>query len=75
MIIPYQALQPDTLTNLIEEFVLREGTDYGHGEYPLDKKVAAVRRQLERNEVVVVFDSETETCNIVPRLAPDNGPA
>ncbi|MVD31212.1 YheU family protein, partial [Vibrio cholerae] len=29
MIIPWQEIAPETLDNLIREFVLREGTDYG----------------------------------------------
>lgn len=29
MLIPWQDLSPETLENLIESFVLREGTDYG----------------------------------------------
>ena len=28
MIIPWQDLDPETLDNLIESFVLREGSDY-----------------------------------------------
>ena len=29
MLIPYDQLEPDTLTRLIEDFVTREGTDNG----------------------------------------------
>ena len=29
MIVPWQDIAPETLENLISEFVLREGTDYG----------------------------------------------
>ncbi len=29
MIVPWQELEPDTLDNLIQEFVSRDGTDYG----------------------------------------------
>ncbi|MGL5266903.1 MAG: YheU family protein, partial [Plesiomonas shigelloides] len=32
MIIPWQQLEPETLNNLLESFVLREGTDYGQQE-------------------------------------------
>lgn len=32
MIIPWQELTPETLENLIESYVLREGTDYGAQE-------------------------------------------
>lgn len=35
MIIPWQDIAPETLTNLIEQFILREGTDYGEVEISL----------------------------------------
>ena len=54
-----QALSPEALEGLIEEFVTRDGTDYGLEERTLDDKKAAVRRQLDRGEVVIVFDPET----------------
>ncbi|MSE19599.1 YheU family protein, partial [Pantoea agglomerans] len=54
MIIPWQQVSPETLENLIETFVLREGTDYGEQERSLIDKVADVRRQLETGEVVLV---------------------
>jgi hypothetical protein len=34
---PWQDLDPETLDNLIESFVLREGTDYGEHERSLNK--------------------------------------
>ena len=65
--IPADRLSREALDGLIEEFVTREGTDYGDQEFTLDDKKAAVVRQLDRGDVVVVFDSESETCNIVPK--------
>ena len=65
MRIPYTALEPDTLIRLIEEFVTREGTDYGHTDHALDTKVAQVKRQLERGEALIVFDAASATCHIV----------
>ncbi|MDX5630793.1 MULTISPECIES: YheU family protein [unclassified Brenneria] len=67
MIIPWQQLEPETLENLIESFVLREGTDYGEQERTLQQKVADVRRQLESGEVVLVWSELHETINIMPR--------
>ncbi|PWC16607.1 hypothetical protein DDT52_17545 [Brenneria roseae subsp. roseae] len=67
MIIPWQQLDPETLDNLIESFVLREGTDYGEEERSLAQKVADVRRQLESGEVVMVWSELHETINIMPR--------
>jgi len=60
-----EALSPDALRALVEEFVSRDGTDYGAVERSLDEKVADVMRQLDRGEARIVFDPESETATIV----------
>lgn len=67
MIIPWQDLASETLDNLIEAFVLREGTDYGEQERSLTEKVEDVRRQLKNGEAVLVWSELHETVNIMPR--------
>ncbi|MEN4887579.1 YheU family protein [Enterobacter ludwigii] len=69
MIIPWQDLSPETLDNLIESFVLREGTDYGEHERSLEQKVNEVKRQLKSGDVVLVWSELHETVNIMPRNA------
>jgi uncharacterized protein YheU (UPF0270 family) len=59
-------LSAEALRGLIEEFVSRDGTDYGNLEKTLDEKVSAVMRQLEDGEVCLVFDREEERANLVP---------
>ncbi|WP_417582733.1 YheU family protein [Nitrincola sp.] len=66
MIVPWQELDPDTLDNLIQEFVSRDGTDYGEQEYSLADKVSQVRRALAKGEAVLIFSEHTGLCNIVP---------
>jgi hypothetical protein len=66
MQIPWQQIAPETLTNLIEMFVLREGTDYGDEEKSLEEKVEDVRRQLRSGEAVLVWSELHETVNILP---------
>ena len=63
--VPVSALSRDALRALVEEFVTRDGTDYGVVERSLDAKVAAVLHQLDRGEVRIVFDPESETTSIV----------
>jgi uncharacterized protein YheU (UPF0270 family) len=65
--IPFERLSPAAQRGVIEEFVTREGTDYGHVEVSLDDKVAAVRRQIDRGEVVLLFDPKAERVNLVTR--------
>jgi uncharacterized protein len=67
MLIPWQDIDSETLNNLIEHFVLREGTDYGEQEITLADKVAHVRQQLIDGDAVVVFSELHETVNIMPR--------
>ena len=64
MLIPHTALAEDTLRNLVEEFVTREGTDYGSYEYSLSDKVAKVMRQLTDGRAVILYDPEHMTCHI-----------
>ncbi len=64
MIVPWQQIEPDTLENLIKEFVLREGTDYGESEFSLEQKVDHVKQQLSNGQAVVVFSELHETVNI-----------
>ncbi|EHI9274203.1 YheU family protein [Vibrio vulnificus] len=64
MIVPWQQISPEALSNLIREFVLREGTDYGESEYSLEEKIAQVQQQLECGEAVVVFSELHETVDI-----------
>ena len=63
--VPHGELSPSSLRGVIESFVLREGTDYGDRDVPLDEKVDAVQAQLERGEACILFDPVTETVDIV----------
>lgn len=67
MQIPHAALSPDALQGLLEEFVTREGTDYGTYAGSLADKVAQVRRQLDAGKVVILYDPATATCHIEVR--------
>jgi hypothetical protein len=66
LIIPFKELSPEALRGVIEEFVTRDGTDYGEREIPLETKVQKVLNQLHAGKAVITFDQKTETCNIVP---------
>jgi len=67
MIIPYKQISPDALQGLIEEFITREGTDYGEMEISLAQKVSQVERQLAHGDIVIVFDSATESVSILTK--------
>lgn len=65
MIIPYKQLSTDALTGLVEEFITREGTDYGLEEISLAEKVEQVMLQIQRGEVVIVFDAAMESVSLM----------
>jgi uncharacterized protein YheU (UPF0270 family) len=72
-------LSAEALRGLVEEFVTREGTDYGDGRigaagagsapdrnWTLEEKVAQIIAQLERGEARIVFDLELGSASIIP---------
>ena len=64
MIIPWQQLEPQTLNNLIESFVLREGTDYGAQEKTLSDKVNDVKLHLLNGTAAIFWSELHETIDI-----------
>jgi uncharacterized protein len=67
MVIPVSQLQEETLNNILEEFITREGTDYGDCEISLQQKVERLKRQIVQGDVVIVFDSVLESVNLMTK--------
>ena len=65
VVVPWERLSAGALRGVIEEFITREGTEYGADDVALERKLAQVQRQLESAEVVVLFDARAETVNLV----------
>jgi hypothetical protein len=63
--VPYERLDPETLRNVIQEFVTRDGADWGEAGCTLEDKVGQVMQQLRSKKVKIVFDLNSETTNIV----------
>jgi uncharacterized protein len=63
--VPYEQIDADALRNMIEEFVTRDGADWGEVGCTLEGKVEQVLRQLGNRKVKVVFDLKSQTANIV----------
>lgn len=63
-IIPVNKLSAHALKGVIEEFISRNGTDYGAIEASLETMVRQVKSKLKDGSAVLVFDDETETTNI-----------
>ena len=65
--IPAERLNAEIMTAIIEEFILREGTDYGAQEVDFASKVSQVMALLEAGEVTITFDPKTENCTLLTR--------
>ena len=63
--VPYTELSADALNGVIDNFILREGTDYGDRTFTHEQKVAQVLRQLERGEARIMFDPLDSSVTIV----------
>jgi hypothetical protein len=66
MIIPLEQLSTETLSAIIENFVLREGTEYGSEDVSLSDKITQVRQQLTQGSALLVYSELHETVNILP---------
>ena len=63
--IPYRELSAHALRGVVDDFILREGTDYGMAEHTLEEKRQQIMRQLEQGRARIMFDCASETCTLV----------
>jgi uncharacterized protein YheU (UPF0270 family) len=63
-LIPVNKLTVKALQGVIEEFISRNGTDYGEIESSLETNFRQVKYKLENGSAVLIFDDQTETTNI-----------
>lgn len=66
MIIPLAQLPADTLTAIIDEYILRESGEFGSDNGNHQDKIALVKKQLEQGTAVVVYSELYESVNILP---------
>ena len=65
MKIPYAELSQEALLGVMDAFILREGTDYGHEEITIDQKRSRVLSMLQSGEAEIVFYQESDHIDIV----------
>ncbi|MFY0640171.1 MAG: YheU family protein [Bermanella sp.] len=61
----YSQLSQEALDGVIEDFINREGTDYGLQEYTMDQKRQQVLNQLKSGVAVIVFDHDSQSVSIL----------
>lgn len=59
MIIPPESLASETLTSLLQDYITREGTDYGEIELTLEEKLAILRPQVMNANVLIIYDESS----------------
>ena len=64
-LVPYQQLSRDALMGVIEEFINREGTDYGFIEATFSDKCDQVLSQLKQGHVVIAFDHGSQSVGVM----------
>ncbi len=68
-LIPFESLAPETLDNVLNDIVSRDGTDYGDYDLSLDQKREQALRALKSGDAVLLFDTESETIQLVSKSA------
>ena len=58
--IPISDVSSEALTGLLEEYVSRDGTDYGETEISIDDKTRVLRKKLDSGELKILFNEKTQ---------------
>lgn len=64
-LVPFQKLSKDALEGVLEEFINREGTDYGAIEMSFDEKCEQVLTQIKIGQVLIVFDHDSQSVSLM----------
>ena len=66
--VPYKDINPETLRNMIEEFVSRDGADWADAGGSMEAKIEQVLRQFKAGKIKVVYDLTSQSANIVSKV-------
>ena len=64
MIIPWQELEEQTLINIVESVIWREGTDYGLHEQTFEQKKKALLNRIRQGSAVIVWSELHKSIDI-----------
>ncbi|WP_096087595.1 YheU family protein [Agaribacterium haliotis] len=67
MIIPLESLEASTLNNILDDFIHREGTDYGEQEVSLQQKRQQLLTQLQRGDLFICYDQSSESVTLIDK--------
>lgn len=63
--IPFSSLSAEAQQGVLDDFIWREGTDYGLVEASHEKKQNDIRRQIEKGDVKLIFDPSSESVTLI----------
>lgn len=63
--IPLTSLSAEAQEGVIDDFISREGTDYGWNETSHEKKHAQILAQIQAGQVKLVFDPNEESVTLM----------
>lgn len=63
--VPLDKVSELALDGIISEFILREGTDYGHSNKSLEEKKSTLKKQLLSKHAQIVYSTLTEDTSIM----------
>lgn len=66
-IIEPEQISKDALENIIKDYVMREGTDYGHTSLSLEQKTERVMKQVRSKSIVILYDNDLGSCNLITK--------
>ena len=69
MIIPYHELSAEALQALLEDFVTRDGTDYGWVEMSMQEKAEHLLVLLKKGDLLISYNDELQSCGLVTKEA------
>ena len=67
IVVPADRLSVESLESLVEEFVTREGTDYGFQEVSVEQKLKQALSAVKKGDVLVIYNTDSESTQLVAR--------
>lgn len=73
MIIPFERLESETLEQVIREWLMRQGEDWGMEEGSLASAIERARRALSSGQLALYWDATEENLTLVdPKTVPSD---
>ncbi len=67
MLVPWQEIAPDSLYNLVQSIVLREGTDYGEVEFSVAEKTEQLLAAIKAGSAFILYSELDESFDVVSK--------